>query len=188
MSDKNSKDSFNRVTNPDGTPVRDKDNADPKPKPQMAYSRPAPNLAPAGTMGIRQTPQIEPVRQKIDFRASQYALVPKRSDAGLSIDRDKSETNQWISGKITTMPGYSFHAKMYDDQSKHGIEGGQISKLDVLKDDQLVMRFDRGWDTKPSNPEHVEALDRIRSGLGDTPEKTITAPDRGDSKDQDHQR
>lgn len=67
MSDwsKSSKDSFNRVTNPDGSPIRDKDNAQLVPKPSFAQ-RPAPNLAPPGASGIKQ-------------RKSVNGLVPKLS-------------------------------------------------------------------------------------------------------------
>ena len=50
---KSSKDTFNRITNPDGTPVRDKDNAKPTLKPSFSR-RPAPNLAPPGASGIKQ--------------------------------------------------------------------------------------------------------------------------------------
>ncbi|UWR87822.1 hypothetical protein [Phaeobacter inhibens] len=35
-------------------PLRDKDNAHPKLEPKLAKKTPAPNLAPAGAMGIRQ--------------------------------------------------------------------------------------------------------------------------------------
>ena len=43
---------FNFRANPDDEPLRDKDNADPRHEPKIER-KPAPNLAPSGTMGIR---------------------------------------------------------------------------------------------------------------------------------------
>ena len=83
-----------------------------------------------------------------------------------------------------TMPGYSFSAKLYDEPSKFGIEGGKISKLDIHKDGELVMRYDRGWDKEPKTPEHKEALQRIRNGLDDVPQKEFKGFDK--TQDKDH--
>lgn len=43
---------FNFRANPSDEPLRDKDNADPRHEPKIER-KPAPNLAPSGTMGIR---------------------------------------------------------------------------------------------------------------------------------------
>ncbi|MDO6591492.1 hypothetical protein DS901_09075 [Loktanella sp. D2R18] len=168
MADDNSKDPFNKITNPDGTPLRDKDNAQPVLKP--GYSpRPAPNLAPPGMSGIKQ--QKPPQKPKIQFRKPTPDQPQDRLQSGISIDGGKPDQGLWIKGRIVTMEGYSFEAKMYDQPSQLGIENGSISKLQVQKDGKQVMNFDRGWDQKPETAEHKEALQRIRNGLGDTPEK-----------------
>ncbi|MFV1582663.1 MULTISPECIES: hypothetical protein [unclassified Phaeobacter] len=45
---------FNLSADPDKDPLRDKDNANPELKPKLSESKPRPNLAPGGSMGIRQ--------------------------------------------------------------------------------------------------------------------------------------
>jgi hypothetical protein len=166
---------FKHVAKTPDDHIRDKDNAKPRPTPPLG-AKPAPNLAPGGTMGIRrnlvpQTPQ-KPAQRPVSR--------PKPRE-------DPEITTGWMEGKITTMPGYSFHAKMYNEPSKHGIGGGKISKLEVRKDDQLVMRYDRGWDKDPQTPQDKEALQRIRTGLGDRPKEPekVKQPDRSKSIDFD---
>jgi hypothetical protein len=177
MSDKSSKDAFNQsVTNPDGSPLRDKDNAQPVLKPNFS-TRPAHNLAPAGAMGIR-TGLIQPAERPSE---------PPRQ-AGVAPDQPKDDKSLWTDGRILTMEGYSFSAKMHDEPSKFGIEGGKISKLEVRKDDEIVMNYDRGWDVDPKTPEHKEALQRIRNGLDDTPEKDFKGFDRSPDKDHGFER
>lgn len=209
-SSKSSKRAFSRVTNSDGTAVRDKDNADPRPKPEFSR-RPAPNLAPGGSMGIRQLGDNKLVprndntsqkkdriqfrkegKQRIEFRKPQSDLVPKKDDfktqAGIAIDKGDPKRDLWLRGRITSMPGYSFCAKVYDEPSKLGIEGGKISKLQVNKDGQQVMNYDRGWDDKPKTAEHREALQRVRNGLGDTPKCRIVAHENMISKGDGRER
>ncbi len=293
------KDPFNRITNPDGTPVRDKDNAHPVLKPVNQNLRPAQNLAPGGSMGIRQRkssdlvpqrpsveiinridtdthryidgrittmpdmrvmamindkpspvgieeghvdqlvlmqmdktvarynrgweidPQTPQHKQAIQFFREEFDpsyekqrsndLVPKqqpekerikftksperseestRSGAAPAFQNVSSELScepvrntNWVKGKILSMPGYTFHAKVFDLPSSYGIDDGRISKLQVLKHGQEVVNYERGWDQKPDTPEQVEAVHRIRRGLGDMPEKEFQAyqhmPDKG---------
>jgi len=184
MADDNAKDPFNRITNPDGTPVRDKDNAAPMHKPNYSQ-QPAPNLAPPGMSGIKQPkPQQQPQapqKPKIQFRKPQ----PEQQQAGISISGGNADQDLWIKGRIVTMPGYTFAAKLYDKPSEHGIENGKISKLQILKDGKQVASYDRGWDQPPRNAEQKEAVQRIRNGLDDAPEKKpFKGFDRSQGKDQ----
>lgn len=55
--------------------------------------------------------------------------------------------NQWVSGELN---GYEFQAKVYEVGSAFGIKGGKISKLQIKKDDVVVLNYDRGWDVRPS--------------------------------------
>lgn len=87
MSDwtKSSKDTFNRITNPDGTPVRDKDNAQLVLKP--SYSRrPAPNLAPGGAVGIKQR---RPANDLVPKLTKNQKAKAERIHFTKSQDRDK---------------------------------------------------------------------------------------------------
>jgi len=201
MADDSSKDPFNRVTNPDGTPLRDKDNAAPQHKPNYS-TRPAPNLAPPGMSGIRQPRQRDveepqPDKPKIQFRKPEQQKEkiqirkpePKKLDdkvqAGLALDGGRNENSHWVSGRIITMPGYTFHAKVYAEPSTYGIDDGKISKLQVKKDGHEVINYDRGWDVRPETAEQKEAMQRIRNGLDDMPERK---PFKGfdPSKDRGH--
>ena len=42
----------------------------------------------------------------------------------------------------------SFHywAKVYDEGSEYGIDGGRVSKLIIKRDGETVCNYDRGWD------------------------------------------
>lgn len=98
--------------------------------------------------------------------ATDRASLPAR---GLTLTKGTESGSPWISGKIDGMPGYTFKAKLYDQPSKFGIDGGKISRLQVRKDGEQTLSYDRGWDQRPTTSEGREALRRIRTGLGDTP-------------------
>ena len=172
---RNNKTEARQITNPDGSPLRDKDNAQFKPKPPKGVSRPAPNLAPPGMSGIKTGLRSSPQKPQRQAEPSKQA--------GISVNGDQRDKSQWIDGKILTMKGYEFQAKMSDEPSKFGIDGGKIEKLDVRKDGDLVMRYDRGWDKDPQTPEQKEALQRIRNGLDDGPQKQFKGFDKGADKD-----
>ena len=62
----------------------------------------------------------------------------------------------WKKGQmaITTEFGeelYVWEAKVYDEGSKYGINGGRVSKLQVRRDGVVVCNYDRGWDIKPES-------------------------------------
>lgn len=152
------------------TPLRDKDNAAPAPRPTYARSN-NPTLAPSGSTGLRPTMQTQ------NLQKQQVRPTPHPGN-------DNTKRDLWIDGKITTMPGYTFQAKLEDEPSHQGIEGGRISNLEVSKNGHQVMRYDRGWDQKPRTTEQKEALHRIRNGLGDTRRKEFKgfAADKSNSK------
>ena len=47
--------------------------------------------------------------------------------------------------------GCHFSAKIYDEPSEYGIEGGRISKLAIKVDGVWTCNYDRGWDIKPKD-------------------------------------
>ena len=155
MSDEISRESFTATGQPEADPLRDKDNAaPPHPKPESAR-QPAPNLAPPGMAGIRAGPP----------RGDQPA-GPGKTQAGLTLD-DPLRTD----GRILTMPGYSFMARLSDEPSKTGLDGGRIEQLVLQRDGKVVARYNHGWDMDPKTPEAREAVHRVRNGLDDTPQK-----------------
>lgn len=58
------------------------------------------------------------------------------------------ERDQWISG---TCEGFRFHVKSHDLPSKHGIDNGKISKLELWDDGYNCVNFSREWDICPEN-------------------------------------
>jgi len=71
--------------------------------------------------------------------------------------------NGWIDGIIN---GFRFQAKIYDEDSKFGIENGRVSKLTVWDEQKRksgsgsgdILSYDRGWDKKPSSSENKDIL------------------------------
>ena len=157
--------------------LRDKDNAQPRVRPPAGVTRPAYNLAPPGMSGIKTGSQSR----------VQQGSEPERQQSTTSRDYGKDQS-LWIDGKITSMKGYEFKARLFDEPSNLGIDGGKISRLDVRKDGELVMRYDQGWAVDPKTPEQKEALHRIRNGLDDTPAKDFKGFDRKDGKDRGFER
>ena len=69
----------------------------------------------------------------------------------------------WKQGSINVYGvNFLYDAKVYDIGSELGINGGRISKLQVVKDvgenswswDNTIINYDRGWDIKPRT--HLE--------------------------------
>ena len=178
MARRTSKADFTAVSKAEDQPkLRDKDNAQPRVKPPTGVSRPAYNLAPPGMSGIKKA--LQP-------RVQQGPETERQQPTSFR-DNGKDQS-LWIDGKITSMKGYEFKARLYDEPSNLGIDGGKIAKLDVRKDGELVMYYDQGWTVDPKTPEHNEALYRIRNGLDDMPHKDFKGFDRKDDKDHGFER
>lgn len=65
----------------------------------------------------------------------------------------------WISGKVRS---FRFQAKVYQEGSKFGINGGNVSKLTVRPEDApMIINYDRGWDIRPKNAEEEKIIDAI---------------------------
>ena len=68
----------------------------------------------------------------------------------------------WVEGTIRK---YFYCLKVYRSPSKFGINGGKISKLEIWKNDLLVVRYDRGWDKKPSTQELAILVNELIQGI-----------------------
>ena len=64
----------------------------------------------------------------------------------------------WIKG---TIDGYNFFIKQYDEGSEYGISNGRISKLEIWKEGQLFVQYDRGWSKKPSGVQAKAVYEQI---------------------------
>ena len=56
----------------------------------------------------------------------------------------------WSQG---TEHGYTYWVKHYEEGSEFGINGGRISKLQITRDGQTVVSYERGWDIEPKSDE-----------------------------------
>ena len=74
---------------------------------------------------------------------------------------------------------YSFIAKVSDEESEFGINNGRISKLTVWRNElgcdcvdcnrHTFAHYDRGWNIQPTSAIGKETLQRILSGLEESP-------------------
>jgi hypothetical protein len=71
---------------------------------------------------------------------------------------------------------YEFHAKVFNEGSEYGIENGRVSKLEILKNKQTIVHYDRGWDLKPSNTQHRKVFKAIMDELNSLDEAQIIIP------------
>lgn len=51
-----------------------------------------------------------------------------------------------------------YWAKVYDEGSEYGINGGKISKLTIKIDGVTVVNYDRGWDVKPDESDEATMI------------------------------
>ena len=58
----------------------------------------------------------------------------------------------WHEGALKVYgTNYRYWAKVYDEGSEYGIDGGRVSKLMIKEGDKIVVNYDRGWDIKPTD-------------------------------------
>ncbi len=73
--------------------------------------------------------------------------------------------SNWTKGTVTIPGGrkFIFEAKVFDEPSQFGIDGGRISKLGVMTAVRrtLAFRYDRGWDIEPRSGDHKAVLAAI---------------------------
>jgi len=84
---------------------------------------------------------------------------------GITSSRLKHDPT-WVEGMIftDTPERFVFQAKVYDEGSSYGINGGRTSKLWIASKNgaQLneIANYDRGWDHKPA-PHHKHIVDAM---------------------------
>ncbi|MFN3169152.1 MAG: hypothetical protein ACE37E_00490 [Hyphomicrobiales bacterium] len=154
-------------------PPRDQDNADHRPKPPSFAPGNAPNKAARGASGYQ-----EPKRVGEKLAASNE----------IDITKGDPEKDLWVHGRLTSLEGYRFAAKVYDIPSHQGIDGGHISKLQIWKDDQSVAAYDRGWDQKPETDEHKLSLEKIRDVFDGRDREFTPLVAKSNDQDQGHER
>lgn len=60
--------------------------------------------------------------------------------------------------QIGTIDGIKFSAKVYDEGSPFGINGGRVSKLTITA---LGVNYDRGWDMRPKTETAKKAVKEL---------------------------
>jgi len=72
-----------------------------------------------------------------------------------------------------TVNEYEFSAKHFDELSeyKYGINNGRTSKLSIIKDDNVIIHYDRGWDMEPQTVKQKEIVNTIVDYLETLPKR-----------------
>lgn len=66
----------------------------------------------------------------------------------------------WHEGSIKVKDDiFHYWVKSYEEPSSiYGIDGGRISKAELKRNGEWVMRYERGWDIKPADENTEIAL------------------------------
>ena len=64
----------------------------------------------------------------------------------------------WTKGMVD---GYDYCIKHSNGGSIYGIDGGQISKLEIRRDGKIHVNYDRGWDIEPQGAEVKAVFEKI---------------------------
>jgi hypothetical protein len=76
----------------------------------------------------------------------------------------------WVEGKVEN---YKFEAKIFDEGSEWGIEGGRVSKLTIANEnDEWLVNYDRGWDIKPEE-KYIEYYNAVMDLLENAPKRIL---------------
>lgn len=73
-----------------------------------------------------------------------------KTDVSVEITADTRRIDAWVQGTVKDGKfKYEFCAKVFDEESEYGIDGGRISKLSVRYGTLPIISYDRGWDAEP---------------------------------------
>lgn len=73
----------------------------------------------------------------------------------------------WVRGEGG---GYKYQAKVYNEPSDYGIDGGRVSKLFIYEPrGAAVVEYDRGWGMRPKSPEVTKVYKEIMQKLKQLP-------------------
>lgn len=79
-----------------------------------------------------------------------------------------NNNDNWVEGKVEN---YEFGAKLYDEGSEWGIDGGRVSKLTIAdENDNWICNYDRGWDIKPEEKD-IECYNAVIELLENAPKR-----------------
>lgn len=68
----------------------------------------------------------------------------------VKITADTRRADGWVQGTASDETAiYEFCAKVYDEKSEFGINGGRVSKLGIRYRSTPIVNYDRGWDLRP---------------------------------------
>lgn len=135
--------------------VAEKDSTNMQPNPPDFIIEFVPEFAPIGSVSVQ--------RNNKNNSANLEPETPKEEPIDTSRDDISLE---WEDHDHTII------VKQEDEQWEKGIEGGRISRLVLIKDDDPVVAFQDGkWVEPPESPLHIQMVDEIKDDLNDTPKK-----------------
>jgi len=101
--------------------------------------------------------------KKRGLDAEQAPEQPQKQPAGIKITSDTRKINHWVKG--SGGDNITFVAKVFDDGSEYGIDNGRVSKLEIRKDNEIIISYERGWDNEPTNAEHKKIYQAVMKKL-----------------------
>jgi hypothetical protein len=93
---------------------------------------------------------------------------PLRSSAGALLRLQSSTARMQGARRLHIPPQWrrmSAQSKLIDVGSEYGIEGGRISKLNVMHKGTVTMSYDRGWEQTPKSWKDKAALKDLLAGF-----------------------
>ncbi len=87
---------------------------------------------------------------------------------------DFPSDSNWVEGVVGNRE-FLFTAKVFDEGSKFGIEGGRVSKILIRESnkgwEKAFAHYDRGWDVMPEEDWQQDILVEVVHYLENTPKR-----------------
>ena len=91
-----------------------------------------------------------------------YELGKKDSEMPTKASKPADGETGWKKGILDAVgEKVDYWAKVYEEPSEFGINGGRISKLMLKHNGTIILNYDRGWDVKPTDEISKAAYQQI---------------------------
>ena len=156
--------------------IRDKDNADLRPKPDFA-KRPELNRAPPGMSGIHLS----------RYKAPQFPSK-HQPDKVQFIVKTHPKPELLTGGRFLDKPDCGFAIEVNPYRSLTGIENGKITTMEIQQEGKIVAQYQNmRWTVMPKNAEHKELVGRLQDQFGE-PCRDFSPIVPVENKDHGHER
>lgn len=157
--------------------IRDKDYAEPRPKPPVQAKYPAPNVPPMGSVGIKRQEQLKTAKP-----------TPIQQEP-VSIVKTHEQPEYLMGGKFTDKPDYGFAVDVGNYRSYAGIDGGKINALEIQHQGKIVAQYQKmQWTMLPKEQAHIDLAQRLQDKFGEPTHEFAPIVPIEPNKDRGHDR